>query len=152
MEFFNNFIFTDLYFRICTLLWFAFALLSFIAFVIQKIVWRIKLRKYNEEMLHFAKSIGGIPTFSMYCTMQLLSAFQEERRKLGLEALLEARRISAEYHNPEGIVFRDEQRQLSEEDLIALKNLRHACRHQTVCDAERVVYHLEEFEDKPDEV
>ena len=132
-EFFNNFIFTDLYFRICTLLWITFALLSFIACVIQKIVWRIKRRKYNEEMLRFAKSIGGIPTFCMYCTMRLL----EEADK---------HKVFTISNHP------FEQRQLSEEDLIAFKNLRHACRHQTVCDAERVEYHLEEFEDKPDEV
>lgn len=50
-EFFNNFIFTDLYFRVCTLLWIAFALLGFIAFVIRKIVWRIECRKFNEKML-----------------------------------------------------------------------------------------------------
>ena len=42
--------------------------------------------------------------------MQLSSAFQEERRKLGLEALWEARWISAEFHNPEGVCFYDEQR------------------------------------------
>lgn len=42
--------------------------------------------------------------------MQLSSAFQEERRKLGLEALWEARRISAEIHNPEGVSFYDVQR------------------------------------------
>ena len=34
----------------------------------------------------------------------------EDYRKLGLEALVKARRISAECHNPEGVVFRDVQR------------------------------------------
>lgn len=34
----------------------------------------------------------------------------EDYRKLGLEALVKSRRISAEFHNPEGVVFRDVQR------------------------------------------
>ena len=35
---------------------------------------------------------------------------EEECRKLGLVAFLEARRICAKFHNPEGVVFCDEQR------------------------------------------
>lgn len=34
----------------------------------------------------------------------------EDYRKLGLEALVRVRRISAEFHNPEGVCFYDEQR------------------------------------------
>ena len=127
-EFFNNFIFTDLYFRICTLLWITFALLSFIACVIQKIVWRIKCRKYNEEMLRFAKSIGGIPTLSMYFTMKLyeesykrfgndfLTNFplmygrckEKSEEEMGYEAWENARKLNVALHG--GVVFSDSQR------------------------------------------
>ena len=139
-EFFNNFIFTSLYFRICTLLWIAFALLSFIVCVIEKIVWRIKRRKYNEEMLRFAKSIGGIPTLSMYFTMRL---FEEWDKHFKNDFLTNFPLVS---NHP------FEQHQFSEEELIALKNLRRVCRHQSACDAERAEFRLEEFEDKHGEI
>ena len=32
-----------------------------------------------------------------------------------------------------------------------LNNLRHACRHRSVCDAEKVEFRLKEYEDKSDE-
>ena len=38
------------------------------------------------------------------------NVYNEDYRKLELEALVKARRISAEVHNPEGICFRDVQR------------------------------------------
>lgn len=41
---------------------------------------------------------------------------EEEGRKLGLEALLKARRIGAEFHNPEGVAFYDVQRPEGYED------------------------------------
>lgn len=63
--------------------------------------------KISDEGFNVAMRLDG---HKYKTAMQCLSDFEEKRRKLGLEALLEARRISAEFHNPEGVLFSDVQR------------------------------------------
>ena len=85
--------------------------------VIERIIKYKLICKLNEEFFLSYSSLYGSPVlFSEYVILRLL----EEADKYGVFTIS---------NHP------FEQRQLSEEDLIALKNLRHACRHQTVCDA-----------------
>ena len=80
-----------------------------------------KLKKRKERNGKIISSVLGIDKISdegfnaamrleghKYKTAtQYFFDFEKKRRNLGLEALLESRRISAEFHNPEGVLFFD---------------------------------------------
>ena len=69
----------------------------------------LSLLRKDREMMGYLMRLEG---HKFKTCMQLSSEFQEEKRKLGIEALYEARRLSAEFHNPEGVLFFDVQRPL----------------------------------------
>ena len=58
--------YSDLYFRVYILI----SIMFFVAFIVEKVLWRIALRKREKELRSYVYKFGGMRTFGKYCSFE----------------------------------------------------------------------------------